>query len=272
VLVSRINRSAAASIKFIGKLDPDRIHWVLGAQNANSMGWRWVTFHGPHREVLAERWIAMRYAEGVEVWLLLGDPAAPVQGPEIPASAVASSRFVAAASRSEEAFLTPAAGFPAVYRDAVGRFIAVWRLFDGPIDPVAAVYASGRAAAQCCTGRLAALPQLHYIPLPGDLLSTAMGGSMVRMPLHRAPLQFVEVSSGRGRELAPGVSPLIAQGPRFIRGDSLAFNNLKWLWPNLLLANAFSLVGGEAGVGKSTVRGDLGGRHHGRMLADGRGD
>ena len=149
MLVSRINRSAAASIKFIGKLDPDRIHWVLGAQNANSVGWRWVTFHGPHREVLAERWIAMRYAEGVEVWLLLGDPAAPVQGAEVPASAVASSRFVAAASRSEEAFLTPAAGFPAAYRDAVGRFIAVWKLLDGPVDPAAAVYASGRAAAQC---------------------------------------------------------------------------------------------------------------------------
>jgi hypothetical protein len=253
VVILKVNRSAAASVKFIEKFDPERSHWVLGAAVPGN-GWQWGTFYGPLlRGTLAERWIAARYAEGVEVWLLLGDVAAPVYGTEIPAAAVVSSRFVAAVSGQEDAFLTRAAGNPlTVYRDQARRVVAVWKLA-GPVEANAAVYQSGQTAAQCCVARLAAMPQLHYIPLPGDMVPVGVGGSIVRMPMHgRTPLQYVEVA-GELREPAPVAPPLVGQGPRFIRGDSLAFNTLKWLWPNLLLANAFSLVGGEAGVGKSTV-------------------
>jgi hypothetical protein len=240
------NGDARASRKFIELLDPERDHWVIGAPGLSG-GWRWETFHGPLKGPMAERWMERRYAEGVEVWLVLGDVIESVHGREVPTSAVKQSRFCAAAAACEDAFLTPAAGNPlTIYRDRAGRVVAVWKLAE-PMRQTEAGYQAGRYAADCCTARFIVQPQLHYIPLPGDMRPHDLRGSIVRMPLHgRAPLRRVEVP--------PGVASLmVAQGPRFIRGDSLAFNTLKWLWPNLLLANAFSLVGGEAGVGKSTV-------------------
>jgi hypothetical protein len=62
-----------------------------------------------------------------------------------------------------------------------------------------------------------------------------------------------EPQSLRTVEPAPEPTPLLPPAPRFVRGSELQFENLQWLWPGLLLANAFSLIGGAGGVGKSTI-------------------
>jgi hypothetical protein len=182
---------ASASRSFLERLDPDREHWVLGAMNpAPHPGWRWRTFSGPMRGPLAERWIAARYIEGVEVWLVLGDVGAPVDGHEVPTGAVTASRFVAAVSHQEETFLARAAGNPlTVFKDDGGRYTAVWKLPE-PVGQTEAVRLSGRIAAACCFQNLRAWPQLHYIPLPGDIKPSGLRGSVVRMPIHgRAPVE-----------------------------------------------------------------------------------
>jgi putative DNA primase/helicase len=243
MLQLRSRRNAAAALRFIDMMDPARELWVLGAWKD---AWTWKTFHGPERAAMAEAWIDARYAEGVEVYMLLGDVAAPYEG-DNPLPAVISSRFVAATAGREDVFLARCAGNTlGIHCDAVGRFICLWEL-PSPVSPKDACAQSGGHAAHCCEGGRAAHPLLHYIPLPATM-TPAPRGAIVRAPMRMAPARYAET----GRQLAPGAMPVAPQ-PRFVRGDSLAFNTLKWLWPNLLLANAFSLVGGEAGVGKSTV-------------------
>ena len=252
------NSDARASRRFIEALDPERDAWVIGAPGLTG-GWRWETFHGPLKGPMAERWMARRYSEGLECWMVLGDVGAPVSGREVPTNAVKQSRFAAAVAAREDAFLTRAAGAPlTIYRDRAGRIVAVWKLAE-PMRPTEAGYAAGKRAADCCTAQFIVQPQLHYIPLPGDMRPRDLRGSIVRFPVHgrvvfEAP-GVMQAATGGGGDAASRLANggFAGQAPRFIRGDSLAFNNLKWLWPNLLLANAFSLVGGEAGVGKSTV-------------------
>lgn len=172
--------SAKASCTFIERLDPDRAFWVLGAPG--HIGFRWQTFPAGH--AAAERWIAARHNEGREVWLLLGDVAAPINGREIPTAAVAQTRYVAAVSRTAAAFLART-DYATIYKDASGRFVCVWRL-DVPIKAELACYRAALFASQCCHGGLSAAVQEHFIPLPPDLRPIGMGGSIVRMPMHRA--------------------------------------------------------------------------------------
>jgi hypothetical protein len=247
---------AKGTREFIEKLDPDRKYWVLGAEVGGA--WQWETFHGLSQRSRAEFWIQQRYDESSSVWMVLGDVSAPVRGHEVPTAAVVSSRFVAAWSKDEQAFMTREAGGPlTIYRSKDGKTVAVWKLA-GELSPRNAAQQSGRRAGDCCVRGLAAMPHVHYIPLPGDRVPVGCGGAMVLMPHPRnsavpqiIPAAGVGVLPGRATHGTPSVSAPSA--PQLIRGSALTFNNLKWLWPNLLLANAFSLVGGEAGVGKSTV-------------------
>jgi hypothetical protein len=191
-LILKSKSIASETRAFVERLDPDREHWVLGAMMpAPSSAWRWRTFSGPMRGPLAERWIADRYIEGVEVWLVLGDVGAPVYGHEVPTGAVTSSRFIAAVSHQEETFLARAAGNPlTVFKDGGKRFTAVWKLPE-PVGQNEAVSLSGRIAAACCFQNLRAWPQLHYIPLPRDIRPSGLGGAVVRMPIHgRAPVEY----------------------------------------------------------------------------------
>jgi hypothetical protein len=246
---------AKGTREFIEKLDPGRKYWVLGAEVGGA--WQWETFHGLGQRSRADFWIQRRYDESASVWMVLGDVSAPVRGHEVPTAAVVSSRFVAAWSKDELAFRTREAGEPlTIYRSRDGKTVAVWKLA-GELSPQDAARQSGRRAGDCCVRGLAAMPHVHYIPLPGDRVPVDLGGAMVLMPHPRnsavpqiIPATGGSVIPGRATQPAPSNSATI---PQLVRGSNLMFNNLKWLWPNLLLANAFSLVGGEAGVGKSTV-------------------
>jgi putative DNA primase/helicase len=208
---------------------------------------------------MAERWIAARYAEGVEVWLVLGDVDAPVDGHEVPTGAVTASRFVAAVSHQEETFLARAAGNPlTVFKDDGGRYTAVWMLPE-PVGQDEAVRISGRIAAACCCQNLRAWPQLHYIPLPGDIRPAGLRGAVVRMPIYgRAPVEYdAPLLLPSPASTAPGVPALIeAHALTVEQSVSLAAveaSHIDWLWPGRIARKKLHLIGGEPGKGKSQL-------------------
>jgi putative DNA primase/helicase len=252
-------RVASATRSFLERLDPDREHWVLGAMNpAPHPGWRWRTFSGPMRGPLAERWIAARYAEGVEVWLVLGDVGAPVEGCEVSTDAVTSSRFIAAVSHQEETFLAREAGNPlTIFKDGGRRYTAVWMLPE-PVGQTEAVRLSGRYAAACCYKNLRAWPQLHYIPLPGDMRPSGLRGSVVRVPIHGrspveydAPLLLPAPAAVGGPAVAPVIEAHALTVEQSVSLASVEASHIDWLWPGRIARKKLHLIGGEPGKGKS---------------------
>lgn len=190
--------SSGSTVEFLRQIAGDRDYWVLGA----SVGGEWSleTFHGGAREALAERWIAARYAEGLEVWLVLGDVRRPVYGAGLDVGDIVGYRYFACSSAAPDAFTTPQARGPfCVWRSLSGA-VALWK-FPSPVSHERAAYESGVRASDCCIGKLTATAQLYYIPLPRDMVPVGVGGSMVRMPRDTPAGAYV------GLAAAPGAQP-----------------------------------------------------------------
>jgi hypothetical protein len=169
---------ARASVAFIQRLDPERPMWVLGARINGA--WSVQTFFGPQRETRAENFIADRYRCGEQTWMMLGDVFRPISGQHISESAVSSTRFLAASSDHPEAWKR-ARSPAAVYLDAAGKTIAVWRL-QAPKGQALMHEASAQLAAHLAGAHaVEALP--NYIPLPANLRPAAVGGRIIRMPV-----------------------------------------------------------------------------------------
>ena len=200
--------NAAESCEFIARLDPARSVWIVGA--AIDDRWTWISFHGVARRRDAEQWIAARYATRAECWLLLGDTHAAV-GPALSEGDVRGSRFIAARSSSPAAFLTAPWPPLTIWRDRAGQTFAAWKLPAMSADPCRD---AGVLASLCCTAQATALPQLHFIPLPGDMRVGRLG-SIIRMPNHgrAAPLptpQFLTNPRPGGNIINVGYSPVEA--------------------------------------------------------------
>lgn len=198
--------SARASIEFMRQIDPDRIYWVLGASVRGA--WRIETFYGATRDAQAERWIAERYAEGGEAWLVLGDVRAPVFGHGVAVEDIAGYRFIAATSSAFETFTSLQSGEPfTVWRSASIGAIALWKL-SAAVTSDDAAYASGLRASACCVGRRQAVAQLYYVPLPRDMSPVGVGGSMARMPRETrgGACEGLPTESARMLGAAPGAA------------------------------------------------------------------
>jgi hypothetical protein len=181
---------ASATCEFIARLDPARSIWTVGG--AIGGRWVWASFYGSTRSQDAEAWIAARYRDRAEVWLLLSDTRDAV-GPTVSPADICGGRFAAAWSVTPEAFLTAPWPPLTVYLDRAGKSFGVWKLPATSADPRRD---AGSLAVMCCVGRLSAMPQLDFIPLPGDMkpVGRAMG-SIIRMPNH-----------GRAAQLPAGTS------------------------------------------------------------------
>ena len=255
----KLKPEARATRHFIGLLDPEREFWVLGFVTRWGL-WMWETFHGSQRGPQAEQWIAARYAEDAEVWMLLGDVAAPVRGYSIPTDAVTGCRFVAAVGGHADPFLSRAAGYPlTIFRDRINRAVAVWKL-DEALSQTEAVYEAGRRAASCCTARWAIRPQLHSIPLPGDIKPSGLLGSIVRRPIHgRTQARFdaapLMLTAAGGSPEAPALleAPAVDASTcdQSVSLADVQAAPIDWLWPGRLARKKLHLIGGDPGVGKS---------------------
>jgi hypothetical protein len=178
VITNLKHTEANAAVRFIARLDPVRERWALGALRGGA--WWWETFHGPARDRMAESWITARFAEGSEVQLLLPDASSPVRGREIPAQALIGARFTAAVAVSAERFLTAPDAPATVYRDQLGRVIAVWRLPE--VSPIAMARYQAALRLASCPG---AAPLEFYVPLPRSMKPVELGGSIYRAPMLR---------------------------------------------------------------------------------------
>ena len=246
---------------FIEMLDPARPFWVVGVRSSPSFrgASRWETFHGPNRADEAEAWIAARHAEGVEVWLMLGDVLAPVSGPIVPRGVLSGSRFVAACAMAPEPFLVKAAGRPTtVYRDQRGYAVAIWELAE-PVDIRRADVEAQRRAIKCAGGKLSGsgvTPWAMFAPLPKSLYAVGDGGSMVYRPMGGLAPLFAgygladELPTGRYVAGVDALAVPTASGVSVSLAD-VASAPIDWLWPGRIARKKLHLAGGDPGTGKS---------------------
>ena len=54
-------------------------------------------------------------------------------------------------------------------------------------------------------------------------------------------------------KLAQAIKSTKPVGVRLIRGDSVALEPVRWLWPGFLPAGVLTLLGGAPGCGKTTI-------------------
>lgn len=119
-----------------------------------------------------------------------------------------------------------------------------------PFPPSALIDGKSASTAIWRLNQAATLSEAKAI---GDKLAAEVGGKPTLFAPLLAGLSPVEVVYYRkGVVYHPGVLNG-SSVEKFTRADQITAKPLDWLWPGVLLAGAFSIIAGEAGVGKSTI-------------------
>ncbi len=119
-----------------------------------------------------------------------------------------------------------------------------------PVNPTVARALSARLARQ--VGGKAATGE--PVPLPGTVLFCATGTRLLgRFPVQMLPPLAFAYRLVDGQLAPPAGAKTISTAPLTKRADSIEVRPMRWLWPGYIPSGTLTLLGGAAGMGKSTV-------------------